>query len=58
MTYFVSAMVVYYDAVEADTEEEAMDKFCEECPYDVDGQTIEVEPSEVESEPQESEDKE
>ena len=41
--YFVSAMVVYYDEVYADSEEEAKDKFCLTCPYDVDAQTLEVE---------------
>lgn len=43
MRYNISAMVVYSDEIEADTEEEAIDLFCSECPYDVDGQTIECE---------------
>ena len=43
MTYNISAMVVYVDNIEADTEEEAIDKFCYECPYDVDANTIECE---------------
>ena len=46
MTYFVSAMVVYYRAVEADTEEGAIDKFCDECPYAVAVETIDLEPME------------
>lgn len=40
--YFVSAMVVYIDTVYAESEEEAKDKFVEICPFDVDGDTIEV----------------
>ena len=43
MKYNISAMVVYSDEIEADTEKEAIDLFCEDCPYDVDGQTIECE---------------
>lgn len=43
MIYNISAMVVYTDQIEAETEEEALDKFMAECPYDVDGNTIECE---------------
>ena len=43
MKYNISAMVVYSDEIEADTEEEAIDIFCAECPYDVDGNSIECE---------------
>ena len=43
MIYSISAMVVYTDQIEADCEEEALDKFVAECPYDVDGNTIECE---------------
>lgn len=39
--YFFSAMAVYVDVVEAKTEDEALDKFCENCPYDIDGDSIE-----------------
>lgn len=43
MIYSISAMVVYTDQIEAETEEEAIDKFDAECPYDIDGDTIECE---------------
>lgn len=43
MIYNISAMVVYTDQIEADCEEAALDKFMDECPYDVDGNTIECE---------------
>jgi hypothetical protein len=43
MIYNISAMVVYTDQIEADCEEEALDKFMDECPYDIDGDTIECE---------------
>ena len=43
MKYHISAMVVYYDEIEADSEEEAIDMFCADCPYDVDANTIECE---------------
>ncbi len=43
MKYQISAMVVYYDTIEAISEEEAIDIFCAECPYDVDANTIECE---------------
>jgi hypothetical protein len=46
MKYHISAMVVYYDEIEADSEEEAIDMFCADCPYDVDSKTIECERSE------------
>jgi len=46
MKYHISAMVVYYDEIEADSEEEAIDMFCADCPYDVDSETIECERSE------------
>lgn len=51
MIYNISAMVVYYDSIDAADEEEAIDKFCSDCPYDVDANTIECEADE----PQESE---
>ena len=41
MIYNISAMVVYHEQIEAETEEEALDKFVDDCPYDVD--TIECE---------------
>ena len=40
--YYFSAMAVYVDIVEADTEEEAINKFCGNCPYDIDGNSIEL----------------
>ena len=43
MIYNITAMVVYHDQIEADCEEEALDIFAAECPYDVDGDTIECE---------------
>lgn len=43
MIYNISAMVVYTDQIEADCEEDALDIFMDECPYDVDGDTIECE---------------
>jgi hypothetical protein len=43
MIYNITAMVVYSDQIEAETEEEALDKFMDECQYDVDGNTIECE---------------
>ena len=43
MIYNITAMVVYTDQIEAETEEEALDKFMDDCPYDVDGETIECE---------------
>lgn len=43
MKYYVSAMVVYSDSIEAETEEEAIDAFIANCPFDVDAQTIECE---------------
>jgi hypothetical protein len=43
MIYNISAMVVYIDQIEAETEEDALDKFMDDCPYDVDGNTIECE---------------
>jgi hypothetical protein len=43
MIYNISAMVVYSDQIEAETEEEALDKFMDDCPYDVDSNTIECE---------------
>lgn len=41
MIYNISAKV--FDQIEAETEEEALDKFMDDCPYDVDGNTIECE---------------
>ena len=43
MIYNITAMVVYSEQIEAETEEEALDKFMDDCPYDVDGETIESE---------------
>lgn len=43
MIYNISAMVVYSDSIDAADEEEAIDKFCADCPYDVDASTIECE---------------
>lgn len=44
MNFYVSAMVVYSDSIEAETEEEeAIDAFIANCPFDVDAQTIECE---------------
>ena len=43
MIYNVSAMVVYSDSIEAIDEEEAIDIFCSNCPYDVEANTIECE---------------
>lgn len=43
MKYFISAMVVYSDSIEAETKEEAIDAFIANCPFDVDAQTIECE---------------
>lgn len=43
MIYNISAMVVYTDQIEAETEEEALDKFMDECSYDIDNDTIECE---------------
>ena len=43
MIYNISAMVVYSDSIEAIDEEEAIDKFCADCPYDVEANTIECE---------------
>ena len=46
MRYNVSAMVVYSDCIEARNEEEAMDIFVANCPYDVDSGSIECEEEE------------
>ncbi len=43
MRYNISAMVVYADSVEAVDEEEAIDTFIADCPYDVEANTIECE---------------
>lgn len=43
MRYNISAMVVYYDEIEADSQEEAIDMFCADCPYDVEASTIKCE---------------
>lgn len=43
MIYEISAMVIYTDRIEAETEEEALDKFVYDCPYDIDNNTIECE---------------
>lgn len=43
MIYNISAMVVYSDSIEAIDEEEAIDIFCSNCPYDVEANTIECE---------------
>lgn len=41
MIYNISA--IYTDQIEAENEEEALDKFMDECPYDIDSNTIECE---------------
>lgn len=41
MTYNISAMVVYFNQIEAENEEEAINKFTANCPYDIDGDSIE-----------------
>ena len=41
MTYNISAMVVYFDQIEAENEEEAINKFQANCPYDIDSNSIE-----------------
>ena len=46
MIYNISAMVVYSDQIEAENEADAIDKFCADCPYDIDSNTIECEESE------------
>lgn len=46
MIYNVSAMVIYCDQIEAENEEEAIEKFDANCPYDIDGDTIECEEDE------------
>lgn len=43
MIYNISAMVVYFDQIEAENEEEAIGKFKADCPYDIDSSTIECE---------------
>lgn len=43
MIYNISAMVVYFDQIEAENEKEAIDKFVAYCPYDIDSNTIECE---------------
>jgi hypothetical protein len=43
MIYNISAMVVYTDQIEADCEENALDEFVFNCPYDIDNNTIECE---------------
>lgn len=46
MIYNISAMVVYFEQIEAESEEEAIDEFVAGCPYDVEPDTIECEESE------------
>jgi len=36
--YFVSAMVVYSEEIEAENAQEAFEKFESNCPYDIDGE--------------------
>lgn len=43
MIYEISAMVIYTDRIEADCEEDALDKFVYDCPYDIESNTIECE---------------
>lgn len=43
MIYNISAMVVYTDQIKAETEEEALDIFEAESPYDIEWDTIECE---------------
>lgn len=35
--FFMSAMVVYSEAIDAETEEEALDMFADSCPYEIQG---------------------
>lgn len=49
MIYNISAMVIYCDQIEAESEEEAIEKFEADCPYDIDGATIECECEESEN---------
>lgn len=42
MIYKISAMI-HTDQIEASCEEEALDKFVDECPYDVESNSIECE---------------
>lgn len=44
--YYLSAMAVYVDVVDAETEDDAVEKFCRDCPYDIDIESIEL--SEIE----------
>ena len=46
MIYNISAMVVYFDQIEAENEEEAISKFTANCPYDIDSSTIECDEDE------------
>lgn len=46
MIYYISAMVVYSDQIEAENEKEAVAKFVADCPYDIDSDTIECEEDE------------
>lgn len=48
MIYNISAMVVYFDSIEATDEKEAINKFCADCPYDIEVNTIECEQEESE----------
>ena len=41
--YIISAMVVYCDQIEENSKEEAINRFIYNCPYDIDGDTIECE---------------
>ena len=41
MIYNISA--IYTDQIEAENEEEALDKFMDDCPFNVDGDMIECE---------------
>ena len=43
MIYNISAMVVYHEQIEAETEEEALDIFTSENPYDIEWDTIDCE---------------
>ncbi len=43
MIYEISAMVVYTDRIEADCEENALNEFVFNCPYDIDDSSIECE---------------
>ena len=46
MVFDISAMAIIFDEIESDSKENAIDTFCANCPYDIDGSTIYVEEKE------------